>query len=517
VAAGTLALTVLLYVLVPKGFFPVQDTGAIQAITEAPQSISFPAMSGRQQAVAEVVLEDPAVESLSSFIGVDGTNATLNSGRMLISLKPLGERDASASEVIRRLQAPSCRTWPASGCTCSRCRTCPSKTGPAAPSTSSAQSARTRRSSPNGCRAWSTACAPRPELADVASDLQDHGLQAWVDIDRNSASRLGVSPAAIDNALYNAFGQRLISTIFTQSTQYRVVLEVKPEFRSGCPEPWPTCTSPAPAGAGAPVGGGAHQRAAGTLAVNTSASFRRSPCPSTSRRAWRWATRWRPSVPPRPSWACRQHRDAASRARPWPSRPPWTNTLLLILAAVVTMYIVLGVLYESYHPPGDHPVHPALSRRGRPAGPAGGAHRAGHVGIIGIVLLIGIVKKNAIMMIDFALDARAGQGLAPRGDLPGLPAALPAHPDDHPGGPAGGAAADAGRRRRLGAAPAPGHHHGRRPAGQPGAHAVHHAGDLPGLRPRRPSAGRPPSHDPPAAAPRPRATEVAPTKPHLPP
>ncbi|MBP7446321.1 MAG: efflux RND transporter permease subunit, partial [Zoogloea sp.] len=232
VAAGTLALTVLLYILVPKGFFPVQDTGAIQGVTEAGQSISFPAMSERQQAVAEVVLKDPAVASLSSFIGVDGTNATLNSGRMMISLKPLAERDASASEVIRRL-GPELQK--VAGITLYM--------QPVQDLSIEDRVARTQYQfslqSPDGeaLAEWVPRLVERlqarPELADVASDLQDKGLQAWVEIDRNAASRLGVSVAAIDNALYNAYGQRLISTIFTQATQYRVVLEVQPQFRSG--------------------------------------------------------------------------------------------------------------------------------------------------------------------------------------------------------------------------------------------------------------------------------------------
>ncbi|HRH74322.1 MAG TPA: efflux RND transporter permease subunit, partial [Zoogloea sp.] len=232
VAAGTLALTVLLYILVPKGFFPVQDTGAIQGVTEAGQSISFPAMSERQQAVAEVVLKDPAVASLSSFIGVDGTNATLNSGRMMISLKPLAERDASASEVIRRL-GPELQK--VAGITLYM--------QPVQDLSIEDRVARTQYQfslqSPDGeaLAEWVPRLVERlqslPELADVASDLQDKGLQAWVEIDRNAASRLGVSTAAIDNALYNAYGQRLISTIFTQATQYRVVLEVQPQFRSG--------------------------------------------------------------------------------------------------------------------------------------------------------------------------------------------------------------------------------------------------------------------------------------------
>ena len=232
VAIGTLVLTVLLYILVPKGFFPVQDTGLIQGITEAPQSISFPAMAERQQALARVVLEDPAVDSLSSFIGVDGTNSTLNSGRMLINLKPLEARDANAVDVIRRLQS---RLAHVEGITLYM--------QPVQDLTIEDRVSRTQYqftvedADPDELSAWVPRLVERlrelPQLADVASDLQDQGLQAYVDIDRATASRLGVTTAAIDNALYNAFGQRLISTIFTQTSQYRVVLEVQPEFRGG--------------------------------------------------------------------------------------------------------------------------------------------------------------------------------------------------------------------------------------------------------------------------------------------
>ena len=232
VAIATLVLTVVLYLLVPKGFFPVQDTGVIQGISEASQSVSFAAMAERQQALARVVLRDPAVASLSSFIGVDGTNATLNSGRMLINLKPLSERGASATEVIRRLQPELAKV---EGVTLYM--------QPVQDLTIEDRVSRTQyqftleSSDPQTLATW----VPRlvdelrrlPQITDVASDLQDAGLQVFVDIDRDTAGRLGITPAAIYNALYDAFGQRLISTIFTQATQYRVVLEVKPEFRSG--------------------------------------------------------------------------------------------------------------------------------------------------------------------------------------------------------------------------------------------------------------------------------------------
>ena len=413
VAAGTLALTVLLYILVPKGFFPVQDTGAIQGVTEAGQSISFPAMSERQQAVAEVVLKDPAVASLSSFIGVDGTNATLNSGRMMISLKPLAERDASASEVIRRL-GPELQK--VAGITLYM--------QPVQDLSIEDRVARTQYQfslqSPDGeaLAEWVPRLVERlqarPELADVASDLQDKGLQAWVEIDRNAASRLGVSVAAIDNALHTAYGQRLISPFFTQATQYRVVLEVQPQFRSG-PAAMANLYVPGSGGVQVPLSAVARvvERPA-MLAVNHIGQF---PAVTVSFNlaagvalgAAVEAIRQAEAELEMPASIETRFRGAALAFQ-----ASLTNTLLLILAAVVTMYIVLGVLYESY-------IHPVTILSTLPSAGVGALlallmarTELGIVGIIGIVLLIGIVKKNAIMMIDFALDAERNQGLAPR-------------------------------------------------------------------------------------------------------
>src|SRR6266478_4007997 len=232
VAAAALGLTVVLYLLVPKGFFPVQDTGVIQGVSEAQQSVSFAAMAERQQALAKVVLRDPAVESLSSFIGVDGTNVTLNSGRMLINLKPLAARKIHASDIIRRLQ-PELAKVP--GITLYMQ---PVQDLSIEDRISRTQYQYTLEAADGALlEEWVPKLMQRlnalPELTDIASDLQNQGLQAYVDIDRDSAGRLGITPAAIDTALYNAFGQRLISTIYTQSNQYRVVLEVKPEFRRG--------------------------------------------------------------------------------------------------------------------------------------------------------------------------------------------------------------------------------------------------------------------------------------------
>ncbi|MCK6395184.1 MdtB/MuxB family multidrug efflux RND transporter permease subunit [Zoogloea sp.] len=413
VALGTLVLTGLLYVAVPKGFFPVQDTGVIQGITEADQSISFQAMAERQQAVAEVVLKDPAVAGLSSFIGVDGTNATLNSGRMMISLKPLAERDASASQVIRRLGPELERV---AGITLYM--------QPVQDLSIEDRVARTQYQfslqSPDAAALaeWVPQLVARlrgrAELADVASDLQDKGLQAWVEIDRNAASRLGVSTAAIDNALYNAYGQRLISTIFTQATQYRVVLEVQPQFRSG-PAAMASLYVPGTGGAQVPLSAVARivERPA-TLAVNhigqfpaVTVSFNLAPGAALGDAVA--AIRQAEAELEMPASIETSFRGAALAFQ-----ASLTNTLLLILAAVVTMYIVLGVLYESY-------IHPVTILSTLPSAGVGALlalllarTELGIVGIIGIVLLIGIVKKNAIMMIDFALDAERNQGLAPR-------------------------------------------------------------------------------------------------------
>ena len=413
VAGATLALTVLLYALVPKGFFPVQDTGAIQGITEAGQAISFTAMAERQQAVADVVLQDPAVAGLSSFIGVDGSNATLNSGRLLISLKPLAERDASASEVIRRL-----------GPELERLAGIRLYMQPVQDLTIEDRVSRTQYqfslSSPDAdaLATW----VPRlvehlrglPQLADVASDWQDQGLQAWLQIDRAAASRLGVSTAAIDNALYNAYGQRLISTIFTQASQYRVVLEVAPAFRRS-PEAIAKLYVPGTGGVQVPLSAVVQvsERPA-MLAVNHVGQF---PAATVSFNL-------------APGVALGEAVDAIRAAEAGLGLPvsietrfqgaalafqaSLTSTLLLILAAVVTMYIVLGVLYESY-------IHPITILSTLPSAGVGALlallvarSELGIVGIIGIVLLIGIVKKNAIMMIDFALEAQRHDGLSPR-------------------------------------------------------------------------------------------------------
>jgi multidrug efflux pump len=413
VATGTVALTVLLYLWIPKGFFPVQDTGIIQATTEATQTVSFAAMSERQQALAAEILKDPAVANLSSFIGVDGANATLNSGRMLITLKPLAERGLSASAVIRRL-AENTRHVPGIGLYMQ----------PVQDLSVEDRISRTQYQfmleTPDTAALgeWTPKLVEQlrqlPQLVDVTSDLQNQGLQAYVKIDRDAAGRAGITTTAIDNALYDAFGQRLISTIFTQSNQYRVVLEVKPEFKLG-----PTALEGiyVPTASGAQVALSSvvsvRERAA-ALVINHVGQFPAATvsfnlAPGASLGAAVDAIKAAEAELHMPASIETSFQGAALAFQ-----ASLTNTLLLILAAVVTMYIVLGVLYESY-------IHPITILSTLPSAGVGALLALGMagagldvIGIIGVILLIGIVKKNAIMMIDFALDAQRNQGLPAR-------------------------------------------------------------------------------------------------------
>ena len=409
---GTLALAVLLYIFVPKGFFPLQDTGVIQGISEAPQSISFAAMAERQQALAKVILEDPDVESLSSFIGVDGTNGTLNSGRVLINLKPHGQR-AGAPEIMRRLRA---RLADREGIRL--------YLQPVQDLTIEDRVSRTQfqfsldSANPEELSLWTHRLVDRlataPQLSDVASDLQDQGLQAYVTINRDAAGRLGVTPAAIDAAIYDAFGQRLISTIFTQSNQYRVVLEVKPEFRRGIAAIGELYV-PSSNGTQVPLSSLTQvSERPSPLAINhlgqfpaSTISFNLAPGSSLGE-----AVQVIESAQQELGMPASVHTSFQGAALAF--RASLANELLLILAAIVTMYIVLGVLYESY-------IHPVTILSTLPSAGVGALLALLTVGsdlsiiaIIGIVLLIGIVKKNAIMMIDFALDAERNEGKSPR-------------------------------------------------------------------------------------------------------
>jgi multidrug efflux pump len=413
VAVGTLFLTVFLYIAIPKGFFPVQDTGLLQGISQASQSISFAAMAERQQALAAAVLKDPDVESLSSFIGVDGTNTTLNSGRLLINLKPKEKRSASADEIARRLKAetaevPGIELF----------------LQPVQDLTIDATVSRTQyqfvledanpRELSEVVPRLLARLAELPELADVTSNAEDAGLSAYIEIDRDTAGRFGITPATVDNALYDAFGQRIVSTIFTQSNQYRVILEGDPEMQASL-RSLDDLYLPSSAGGQVPLSTIAKlHRVTAPLQINHLGQF---PAASISFNVAKGVS-------------LGEAVDAIQRAEAAMGLPAsvitrfqgaalafqasLANEVLLILAAIVTMYIVLGVLYESY-------IHPITILSTLPSAGIGALlalmmARAdlGVMGIIGIILLIGIVKKNAIMMIDFALDAERNQGMTPR-------------------------------------------------------------------------------------------------------
>ncbi|WP_122524341.1 MdtB/MuxB family multidrug efflux RND transporter permease subunit [Pseudomonas viridiflava] len=412
VAIGTLGLTVLLYIIVPKGFFPVQDTGVIQGISEAPQSVSFKAMSERQQALADIILKDPSVVSLSSYIGVDGDNATLNSGRFLINLKPHGERDLTAAEIIQRIQPEVDKL--------SDIRLFMQ---PVQDLTIEDRVSRTQyqfsMSSPDAelLSEWSgrlaDALAQRPELTDVASDLQDKGLQVYLVIDRDAASRVGVSVANITDALYDAFGQRQISTIYTQASQYRVVLQSASASELG-PEALEQIHVKTTDGAQVKLSSLARveQRQAQLAIAHIGQfpavmmSFNLAPNIALGE-AVEVIEQVQKDIG-MPIGVQTQFQGAAQAFQ-----ASLSSTLLLILAAVVTMYIVLGVLYESY-------IHPITILSTLPSAAVGAllallisGNDLGMIAIIGIILLIGIVKKNAIMMIDFALDAERNRGVDP--------------------------------------------------------------------------------------------------------
>ena len=413
VAVVTLGLTVVLYLAVPKGFFPVQDTGVIQGISEAPQSISFRAMSERQQSLSRVILADPAVASLSSYIGVDGDNVTLNSGRLLINLKPHAERDVTASQIIDRLR-PELAKLPGIELYMQ----------PVQDLSIEDRVSRTQfqfsLESPDGelLQEWTprlvAALRERPELTDVASDLQSDGLQIYLDIDRDAAARLGIGISAITDALYDAFGQRQISTIFTQASQYRVVLEAEAGNRIG-PQALEQLFVQSEGGTPVRLSSLAtlEQRSA-PLLINhigqfpaVTLSFNLADGVSLGK-----AVEVIEGVEAEiglPAGIQSRFQGAAEAFR-----ASLSSTLLLILAAVVTMYIVLGVLYESY-------IHPITILSTLPSAAVGAllallltGNDLGLIAIIGIILLIGIVKKNAIMMIDFALEAERHQGMSPR-------------------------------------------------------------------------------------------------------
>ena len=437
VTFGTLVTTILLYIYVPKGFFPVQDTGLILGVSEGAQNTSFAGMSRHQQALGEVILKDPAVESLSSFIGIDGTNTTLNTGRIQINLKPLAERKMSASDVIRRLQPEIAKV---NGISLFM--------QPVQDLTVEDRVSRTQFQysledvDPKELALWTPRFMDKlrslPAVRDVASDEQSQGLLANLVIDRDTASRLGILPSDIDNTLYDAFGQRQVSTIFTQLNQYRVVLEVDPQFQQGPEALKNIYVKSSTSGQQANSGATANISRTQAQAI-TSAPSRQVPLSAFTRfepGAGALAINHQGQFPVvtisfnlAPGAALGDAVDSINKAKEELNMPPsiqatfqgtaaaFLNSLanepLLILAALVTVYIVLGVLYESY-------IHPITILSTLPSAGVGAilALLLFHmefsvVSLIGIILLIGIVQKNAIMMIDFALEAERQEGKTP--------------------------------------------------------------------------------------------------------
>jgi multidrug efflux pump len=466
VALATLVLTVILYIIVPKGFFPVQDTGIIQGISEASQSISFPAMAQKQQQLTEVILKDPAVDSLSSFIGIDGTNQTLNSGRMLINLKPLSQRKMNASDVIRRLQ-PNLEKI--EGITLYM--------QPVQDITVDDRVSRTQYQytledpDANELNLWTAKLVDKlkqiPELEDLATDQQTQGLAASLVIDRVTASRMGITPNMIDQTLYDGFGQRQVDTMYTQLNQYHVIIETMPEFQknpaklqdiyvrsaiassatttgpsstSGTTNGTVTATtatggaagspSPSASSSALPSSGSANPTAVATangaavplsafthfesktapLSVNhqgqfpvVTLSFNLAPNASLGEATKAIEKAQQEIGMPLSIQAAFQGTAASFQAS-------LSNEPILILAALVTVYIVLGILYESY-------IHPLTILSTLPSAGVGAilallicGSELSVVALIGIILLIGIVKKNGIMMIDFALEAERKEG-----------------------------------------------------------------------------------------------------------
>ena len=432
VAAATLGLTIFLFFVIPKGFFPIQDTGVIQGVSEAAQSVSFPEMSRQQQQLTKVILEDPAVDNLSSFIGIDGTNTTLNSGRILINLKPVATRKISASDVIRRLQPELAK---AAGITLFM--------QPVQDLSVEDRVSRTQfqytLEDPNVDEL--NTFAPQmlaklqklPQLSDVASDQQTLGLRARIVFDRNTVSRLGITTSAIDQTLYDAYGQREVSTMFTQLNQYHVVLEVKPGFARS-PSDLSGLFIKAAAGAtGVPaIAPSIHSSTTfpngGQIPFNSFSHVETTTVPITVNHQGQFPVVTL-SFNLAPNIALGDAVKAVNKVKDEMGMPPsiqaayqgtaeafqssLANEPVLITAALITVYLVLGVLYESY-------IHPLTILSALPSAGVGALvallickNDFSVIALIGVVLLIGIVKKNAIMMIDFALAAERQEGMKP--------------------------------------------------------------------------------------------------------
>ncbi|MEJ4044831.1 MdtB/MuxB family multidrug efflux RND transporter permease subunit [Erwinia sp. SLM-02] len=412
VALSTLAITVLLWLAIPKGFFPVQDNGIISGTVQASQSVSYASMAQRQQEVASVIMKDPAVQSLTSFVGVDGTNSALNSGRLQINLKPLDERDDRIPVVIARLQQqvsqiPGISLW----------------LQPVQDLTIDTQVSRTQyqftlqAGSLDSLSLWVPKLLAKlntmPELKDVSNDWQDQGLEAYIRVDRDTASRLGISMADVDNALYNAFGQRLISTIYTQANQYRVVLEHDTTATPGLAA-LQTVRLKSTDGGSVPLSAIASvEQRHGALSINhldqfPSATFSFNVSDGYSLEQAVNAVTQAEKTMEMPAEIMTQFQGSTLAFQ-----AALSSTVWLIVAAIVAMYIVLGILYESF-------IHPITILSTLPTAGVGAllalmisGSELDVIAIIGIILLIGIVKKNAIMMIDFALAAEREQGMSP--------------------------------------------------------------------------------------------------------
>ncbi|MCH1986666.1 multidrug efflux RND transporter permease subunit [Achromobacter xylosoxidans] len=410
---ATVALTALLYLAVPKGFFPAQDGGVLQGVTQSAQSTSFEAMSQRQQALAQSLLQDPDVASLSSFIGIDGMNATLNTGRLLVNLKPWSERGAPLADIMARLDARARQVRGIS------LYLQPVQELNIEDRVSRGQYQFTLTSPDAALLArWSRALAQRldaaPQLADISSDLQGGGRQAYLEVSRDAAARLGLTMDDVAQALYNAFGQRQVATLFTQSNQYRVVLEVDPRLAAS-PEALERIHlktadgQPIPLAALATVSERAVPLAVNHLSQFPAVNFSFNLPPGGSLGAAIAAIEAaRQDIAMPPSVELRLQGAAAA------FEASLSNTLWLMLAAVVTMYLVLGMLYESA-------IHPVTILSTLPSATVGAllallltGRPLDLIAVIGITLLIGLVKKNGIMMVDFALEAERSRGLAPR-------------------------------------------------------------------------------------------------------
>jgi multidrug efflux pump len=415
VALMTFLLTGYLYVTIPKGFFPIQDTGVIQGVTQSSEDVSFERMAERQRALAKVILADPDVESLSSFIGVDGTNVTLNAGRFLINLKPEEARKTKVADVIRRLQRET------AGVTGISLYMQPVQDLTIDTAVSATQYQFTLENQDLALlQQWTPKVLDKlgqiPSIVDVASDLQPNGRSVMVDLDRANAARFGITPAIVDNALYDAYGQRIISTIFTENNQYRVILDVDPKMARSL-NSLNSLYLPSSAST------------TGQTPLNSVANIvvKPSPLEISHLKQFPVTTISFNLAPGASLGAAVDGINAALAELNLPEsfivtfqgaaqafQAALSNELFLLGAAVAAMYIVLGVLYESF-------VHPITILTTLPSAGIGALltlQFAGAgldiIGVIGIVLLIGIVKKNAIMMIDFALEAQREQGLKPR-------------------------------------------------------------------------------------------------------